>query len=156
PAWWSERGWGFCMAVLTKTDAVGRNVGAYGWDGGFGTVWCSDPALDLVTILMTQRAWESPNPPNVSSDFWRSAYAASQDCTVREEEAVMELPKIVAPVEWQVARDELLVKEKEATRARDALAAERRRLPMVQIDKEYVFEGQEGKASLVDLFDGRR
>jgi len=68
----------------------------------------------------------------------------------------MNLPKVVSPAEWQAARDELLVKEKEATRARDALAAERRRLPMVRIDKDYVFEGPDGKASLLDLFDGRR
>src|SRR5437588_3549602 len=68
----------------------------------------------------------------------------------------MDLPKVVPPAEWQAARDELLVKEKEATRARDALAAERRRLPMARIDKDYVFEGPDGKASLLDLFDGRR
>lgn len=66
------------------------------------------------------------------------------------------LPKVVSRAEWQVAREALLVKEKAATRARDALAAERRRLPMVRIDKDYVFEGPAGKASLVDIFDGRR
>jgi predicted dithiol-disulfide oxidoreductase (DUF899 family) len=66
------------------------------------------------------------------------------------------LPQVVSRHEWQAAREELLVKEKEATRARDALAAERRRLPMVRIEKEYVFEGPEGKASLLDLFDRRR
>jgi predicted dithiol-disulfide oxidoreductase (DUF899 family) len=49
-----------------------------------------------------------------------------------------------------------LVEEKEATRARDALAAKRRRLPMVRVDKDYAFEGPDGKASLFDLFDGRR
>src|SRR5207249_2780054 len=53
-------------------------------------------------------------------------------------------------------RDELLAKEKEATHARDALAAERRRLPMVEIGKEYVFEGPDGKTALLDLFEGRR
>lgn len=68
----------------------------------------------------------------------------------------MNFPPIVSPEEWQVARDELLVKEKDLTRSLDALAAERRRLPMVAFEKEYVFEGPEGKASLVDLFDGRR
>jgi predicted dithiol-disulfide oxidoreductase (DUF899 family) len=66
------------------------------------------------------------------------------------------LPPVVSQAEWQAARDKLLVKEKAATHARDALAAERRRLPMVRIDKEYVFEGPNGKASLLDLFDGRR
>jgi predicted dithiol-disulfide oxidoreductase (DUF899 family) len=68
----------------------------------------------------------------------------------------MNLPEVVSPAQWEAARAELLRKEKEATRARDALAAERRRRPMVRIDKDYVFEGPEGKASLLDLFDGRR
>jgi len=68
----------------------------------------------------------------------------------------MHLPPVVSPAEWQAARDELLVKEKNATRARDALAAERRRLPMVRIDKDYVFDGPEGAAGLLDLFGGRR
>jgi predicted dithiol-disulfide oxidoreductase (DUF899 family) len=68
----------------------------------------------------------------------------------------MNLPPVVSPTEWQAARDALLVKEKEATQARDALAAERRRLPRVQIDKDYVFDGPDGNATLVDLFEGRR
>ncbi|MDQ1567769.1 MAG: hypothetical protein QOF96_2649 [Actinomycetota bacterium] len=68
----------------------------------------------------------------------------------------MSLPPVVSPEEWQVARDELLVKEKQLTRALDALAAERRRLPMVRFDDDYVFEGRDGKAGLLDLFDGRR
>jgi predicted dithiol-disulfide oxidoreductase (DUF899 family) len=66
------------------------------------------------------------------------------------------LPRVVSQTEWQVARDALLRKEKAQTRARDALAAERRRLPMVKIEKDYVFEGPDGKAHLGDLFDGRR
>jgi predicted dithiol-disulfide oxidoreductase (DUF899 family) len=66
------------------------------------------------------------------------------------------LPRVVSPAEWQAAHEKLLVKEKAATRARDALAAERRRQPMIRIDKEYVFEGPDGKVSLLDLFDGRR
>jgi predicted dithiol-disulfide oxidoreductase (DUF899 family) len=67
----------------------------------------------------------------------------------------MNHPHIVSREEWLVAREELLIKEKEATRARDQLNAERRRLPMVKIDKEYLFEGPDGKASLFDLFEGR-
>jgi predicted dithiol-disulfide oxidoreductase (DUF899 family) len=67
----------------------------------------------------------------------------------------MNLPPIVAESEWQAAHEELLAKEKEATRARDALAAERRRQPMYRIEKNYVFEGPDGKASLLDLFEGR-
>jgi predicted dithiol-disulfide oxidoreductase (DUF899 family) len=66
------------------------------------------------------------------------------------------LPQVVSRDEWLAARKELLAREKELTRARDVLNAERRRLPMVRIEKEYVFEGPGGEASLLDLFDGRR
>jgi predicted dithiol-disulfide oxidoreductase (DUF899 family) len=68
----------------------------------------------------------------------------------------MSLPEVVSRDEWLVARKALLVKEKESTRACDALNAERRRLPMVEIDKDYAFEGPAGRASLLDLFEGRR
>src|SRR5918992_3759263 len=68
----------------------------------------------------------------------------------------MNLPPTVSEAEWQGALEQVRVKEKEATRARDALAAERRRLPMVEIAKDYVFDGPEGKASLLDLFEERR
>jgi predicted dithiol-disulfide oxidoreductase (DUF899 family) len=68
----------------------------------------------------------------------------------------MNLPEVVSRDEWIAARKELLSKEKEFTRLRDALNAERRRLPMVRIDKDYVFEGPDGKVSLLDLFEGRR
>ncbi|MFJ6502760.1 DUF899 domain-containing protein [Streptomyces sp. NPDC091879] len=67
----------------------------------------------------------------------------------------MTLPEIVSREEWRAAREELLVREKAATRARDALNAARRGLPMVEIDKEYVFESGDGKATLLDLFRGR-
>jgi predicted dithiol-disulfide oxidoreductase (DUF899 family) len=63
---------------------------------------------------------------------------------------------VVSAAEWQSAREELLVKEKELTRARDALAADRRRMPWMAVEKDYEFEGPEGKASLLDLFEGRR
>jgi predicted dithiol-disulfide oxidoreductase (DUF899 family) len=66
------------------------------------------------------------------------------------------LSEVVSAAEWQAAREGLLAKEKEATRERDALAAERRRLPITEIEKDYVFEGSSGKASLLDMFEGRR
>jgi predicted dithiol-disulfide oxidoreductase (DUF899 family) len=72
------------------------------------------------------------------------------------ERSAMNLPPVVPETEWQAARQAHLAKEKEATRARDALAAKRRRLPMVRIDKDYIFDGPDGKASLLDLFEGRR
>ena len=68
----------------------------------------------------------------------------------------MNRPPVVSADEWQAAHDELLAKEKGATKARDALAAERRLLPMVLIDKDYVFQGPNGDATLLDLFEGRR
>jgi len=67
----------------------------------------------------------------------------------------MNLPPVVSETEWQAAREALLAEEKEGTRARDALAAKRRRLPMVRIDKGYVFDGPESNASLLDMFEGR-
>jgi predicted dithiol-disulfide oxidoreductase (DUF899 family) len=67
----------------------------------------------------------------------------------------MNTPPIVSPEEWETARKEMLVKEKELTRARDALAAERRRMPRMAVGKDYRFEGPNGPVSLLDLFDGR-
>ncbi|MFC7535294.1 DUF899 domain-containing protein [Actinoplanes sp. GCM10030250] len=66
------------------------------------------------------------------------------------------LPEIVSREQWLAARRELLTSEKEAVRAKDALNAERRRLPMTRVDEEYRFEGPDGSVSLLDLFDGRR
>ncbi len=68
----------------------------------------------------------------------------------------MNTPPVVSPQEWEAAREQLLVKEKELTRARDALAAERRRMPWLAVEKEYAFEGPHGRVSLQDLFEGRR
>src|SRR3954453_13359686 len=79
---------------------------------------------------------------------------SSQSPTNNRQEASVSLPQIVSQEQWLAARRELLAKEKELTRARDALSAERRRLPMVQITKDYAFEGPQGKARLLDLFDG--
>ena len=67
----------------------------------------------------------------------------------------MDDPRIVSRDEWLTARRELLAQEKEFTRQRDALNTERRKLPMVEIDKEYIFHGPGGQASLLDLFGGR-
>ena len=66
------------------------------------------------------------------------------------------MPPIVSPDQWMTAWEQMLVKEKALTRARDALAAERRRMPWMAVEKAYEFEGPQGKASLLDLFEGRR
>ncbi|CAM3739903.1 DUF899 domain-containing protein [Kibdelosporangium persicum] len=68
----------------------------------------------------------------------------------------MKTPPIVSAQEWENARRQLLVKEKELTRARDALAAERRRMPWLAVEKTYTFDGPAGQMSLLDLFEGRR
>jgi predicted dithiol-disulfide oxidoreductase (DUF899 family) len=73
-----------------------------------------------------------------------------------EGEHAMHTPPIVSPQEWKAAHEQLLIKEKAMTHARDALAAERRRMPWVAAEKAYVFEGPQGKVSLLDLFEGRR
>ncbi len=70
--------------------------------------------------------------------------------------ATMKKPPVVSAEEWQKKWQEMLVKEKERTRSRDALAAKRRQMPWLAVEKDYVFEGPEGKVSLLDLFEGRR
>jgi predicted dithiol-disulfide oxidoreductase (DUF899 family) len=70
--------------------------------------------------------------------------------------ALTNLPPVVPAHEWEAAREELLVREKELTRARDALAAARRRMPRMAVETTYRFEGPDGPASLLDLFAGRR
>ena len=67
----------------------------------------------------------------------------------------MATPKIVSRDAWTEARKKLLAKEKEFNRLRDQLSAERRELPWERVDKDYVFEGSNGKRSLADLFEGR-
>jgi predicted dithiol-disulfide oxidoreductase (DUF899 family) len=82
--------------------------------------------------------------------------AATPERGHKKGQHAMKTPPIVSPPARDAAREKLLVKEKAVTRARDALAAERRRMPWVAVEKPYVFEGPGGTASLLDLFDGRR
>lgn len=81
--------------------------------------------------------------------------AAATERTQRKEH-LPNTPPIVSAQEWEAARKQLLVKEKAVTHARDALAAERRRMPWVAVEKAYQFDGPKGKVSLRDIFDGRR
>jgi CubicO group peptidase (beta-lactamase class C family) len=76
PGFWDNRGWGFGVSIVTRRNSIAAVPGRYGWDGGLGTSWASDPTEDMVGILMTQRGWTSPNPPAVCVDFWTSAYQA--------------------------------------------------------------------------------
>ena len=79
PGYFDSHGWGFGVSVITRRDDAAGSIGAFGWDGGLGTSWLSDPSEDMVGILMTQRAWTSPRPPNVCRDFWTAAYQAIDD-----------------------------------------------------------------------------
>ena len=79
----------------------------------------------------------------------------STENTGKGGQPAMRTPPVVSPQEWKAAHEQLLVKEKAQTRARDALAAERRRMPWMAVHTAYVFQGPAGKVSLLDLFDGR-
>jgi CubicO group peptidase (beta-lactamase class C family) len=71
-------GWGFGMSVVTQRTGLFA-PGRFGWDGGLGTSGHTDPAEELIGILMTQRMMDSPSPPKVFVDFWTSAYQAIDD-----------------------------------------------------------------------------
>jgi CubicO group peptidase (beta-lactamase class C family) len=79
PGFFDNHGWGFGMSVVTRRDDIAAVPGRYGWDGGMGTSWYSDPREVMITILMTQCAWTSPRPPDICLDFWTSAYQAIGD-----------------------------------------------------------------------------
>jgi CubicO group peptidase (beta-lactamase class C family) len=79
PGFWDNRGWGFGMSIVTRRDDLAGVPGRFGWDGGYGTSAYMDPKADMVAILMTQRLWDSPNPPAVQRDFWTSVYQAIED-----------------------------------------------------------------------------
>jgi CubicO group peptidase (beta-lactamase class C family) len=78
PGFWGSRGWGFGVTMVTGRDDVAAVPGRFGWDGGYGTSWASDPQEDMVAILMTQRAG-FPQTSRVYLDFWTSAYQAIDD-----------------------------------------------------------------------------
>ena len=82
--------------------------------------------------------------------------SASPDKDQPSELLGMQTPPVVSAEEWKAASAQLLVKEKAHSKARDALAAERRRMPWLAVEKEYAFIGPEGQLSLLDLFQGRR
>jgi predicted dithiol-disulfide oxidoreductase (DUF899 family) len=107
---------------------------------------CASPFV----ILSEARIFSAPSV--VFSVHHRTVKQENNEMSERPSNA----PPIVTPHAWEAARQELLVKEKAMTRARDALAAERRRMPWVAVEKDYFFEGPEGRVSLKDLFEGRR
>ncbi|HEX9036524.1 MAG TPA: serine hydrolase domain-containing protein [Ktedonobacterales bacterium] len=76
---WDSHGWGYCMSVTTSRASLEDTPGRYGWDGGMGTSWYNDPREEMITLLMTQRAWSSATPPPLVRDFWTLAYQAIDD-----------------------------------------------------------------------------
>jgi CubicO group peptidase (beta-lactamase class C family) len=69
-------GWGLGLAVHRHQTGLALAPGSYGWDGGLGTSWANDPANRLAGVLLTNRAWSSPDPPAVMQDFWTSVATA--------------------------------------------------------------------------------
>jgi CubicO group peptidase (beta-lactamase class C family) len=67
------------LSVSIGRDSLHDVPGRFGWDGGYGTSWYSDPKENLTGILLTQRLMDSPQPPRVLADFWTSAYRAIDD-----------------------------------------------------------------------------
>jgi CubicO group peptidase (beta-lactamase class C family) len=78
PGFWDDHGWGFGVAMITRRSSGAAVPGRFGWDGGFGTSWCSDPREDLVGILMTQRFYDEV-ALRVRDDFWTLTYQAIDD-----------------------------------------------------------------------------
>jgi len=77
--YFANRGWGFGLSMITRRDHPARPVGKFGWDGGLGTSWWSDPNEDITALLMTQRAWTAPGSPGSWRDFWTLVYQAIDD-----------------------------------------------------------------------------
>jgi CubicO group peptidase (beta-lactamase class C family) len=75
----SARGWGFGLSVFTGLDDPNSAPGRFGWDGGYGTSWYSDPRAQLTGILLTQRIMDSPKPPPVFTDFWSTLGEVAAD-----------------------------------------------------------------------------
>ena len=78
PGAFDSHGWGFGVSVRTRRDSP-QSIGHYGWDGGMGTSWASDPREGLIGILLTQGMWMAPSPPDICRDFWTGAYQALDD-----------------------------------------------------------------------------
>ncbi len=79
PGFWDNRGWGFGLSMITRRTGIADSPGRFGWDGAFSTSWASDPAEDLVAILMVQRLGFGPNPAGLFGDFWPLVYQAIDD-----------------------------------------------------------------------------
>ena len=74
-----NRSWGFGVSMVIKRDATAAVPGRFGWEGGYGTSWASDPRENMVGVLLTQVLWSSPQGPRVYHDFWTSVYQTIDD-----------------------------------------------------------------------------
>jgi CubicO group peptidase (beta-lactamase class C family) len=79
PNFFDNHGWGFGVSMVTRRMDVAGSIGTFGWSGGLGTTWWTDPREEMVGVLLTQRAWTSPVPPAVCRDFCTLAYQAIDD-----------------------------------------------------------------------------
>ena len=79
PGFWTGRGWGFGVSMSTRRIGLASTPGRFGWDGAFGTSWASDPAEDMIGILMIQRMGFGPEPAGMNADFWTLAYQSIDD-----------------------------------------------------------------------------
>jgi CubicO group peptidase (beta-lactamase class C family) len=79
PGFWERNGWGFGMSVVTRRDNIGPSLGAYGWDGGFGTSWRNDPREDMTVIFLSQRMMTAPDDIALAEDFHTLAWQAIAD-----------------------------------------------------------------------------
>src|SRR5258708_25053072 len=113
-------------------------------------------APEGATALTAGRFETRPSRLGISEARLDLSAARREHVGGNERSAVMDLPKVVSAEEWEAANKRILAKEKEMTRQSDALAAERRRQPIMRVEKKYEFEGSNGKATLLDLFEGRR
>ena len=87
PGYFEDIGWGFGMAVRTRRTHLGPSVGSYGWNGYYGTAWYNDPAEDMTTICIMQRAHAGDQRLPMWLDFWTSVYQAIDDLTAAPETA---------------------------------------------------------------------
>jgi CubicO group peptidase (beta-lactamase class C family) len=79
PGFWDAQGWGFGVSVALKRNAIHMTPGRFGWDGAFGTSWASDPAEDMIGVLLIQRMGMGPQPGTLNADFWTLAYQCIDD-----------------------------------------------------------------------------
>jgi CubicO group peptidase (beta-lactamase class C family) len=79
PGFWDRTGWGFGLSVTTQRDGLGPSPGSYGWMGGFGTSWWTDPREEMIGLLLIQRMMSGPNDVTINADFATLAYQAIDD-----------------------------------------------------------------------------